>query len=290
MKANTSALTGIILVLLTAVLVLLALFWFLYLGWGALEEQAQQADARATRIGDLEQELGQKSESLTAVQATRDALMVDLDEAIEAHQVAEAETIQEQEAKNILATQVATLTQQLQVANQSLSAAQSVPLVTILLPAAESVVPLEEPLEILAVAADDSGLATIYVAVAGQVFTETVGGKPVYEVRREWTPEIVGEYSVVITAVNTSLIASQPVSVTFQVIDETGETAVVPQTTASRLARNVDAPSLLRVLPIAGSGAVAALLFGCPGASDMLPDHFRHARHHRRQRRFGRGK
>ncbi len=285
MKTTSSGLTGVVLVLVMVVLVLSSLFWFLYQGWGDLEERAEQADVRATRIGDLEQELGQMSASLTAVQATRDALTTALDEAIEAHQVAEAETIQEQEAKDLLATQVATLTQQLQVANQSLSAAQDIPLVTILFPGTDSVVPLTEAVEILAVAADDSGLDTVYVGRDGEVVAVAADGAPLYEVRMEWTPGSIGEHTVVITAVNISLIASQPVSVTFQVVDTEGETAVASLTNTAHPARQAGAATLL---PFAGPGAVAALLFG-RRVSNALPDHFGHARHHRRQRRLGRG-
>ena len=69
MKTSSSSLRALVLAMLMVILVLIALFWFLYRGWGPLEQQAQQANARATRIARLEGDLRQNEARLTAVQA-----------------------------------------------------------------------------------------------------------------------------------------------------------------------------------------------------------------------------
>lgn len=207
-------------------LVLLSLFWFLYRGWGPLTEQAQQADLRATRIATLEGELRQNSEVLLSAQSTRDALDIELAEAIQAHQIAEAETIAEQMAKEILATQVTTLTGQLELMQQILDALPNAPLVTIVQPEEGSILPLNQPVSLLAVASDWNGLTGISVLRNGASVTQTLTGETVYTLRTTWLPPGPGEYTVVITAVNTANITSQPVQVTFQVADLSGPQSI----------------------------------------------------------------
>lgn len=207
-------------------LVLLSLFWFLYRGWGPLTEQAQQADLRATRIATLEGELRQNSEVLLSAQSTRDALDIELAEAIQAHQIAEAETIAEQMAKEILATQVTTLTGQLELMQQILDALPNAPLVTIVQPEEGSILPLNQPVSLLAVASDWNGLTGISVLRNGASVTQTLTGETVYTLRTTWLPPSPGEYTVVITAVNTANITSQPVQVTFQVADLSGPQSI----------------------------------------------------------------
>ena len=158
--------------MLMVILVLIALFWFLYRGWGPLEQQAQQADARATRIVSLEGDLRQNEARLTAVQADGTAVASERDTAINNHQLAERELNDQQQQIDLLLTRV--FTQETAVAGQS--AAQSVPRVTIIEPISGGVAQVNEPVAIVAVAADESGLALVLVARAGDVVTQTLAG------------------------------------------------------------------------------------------------------------------
>ncbi|MBK8984473.1 MAG: hypothetical protein IPM39_00085 [Chloroflexi bacterium] len=214
MKSSTSALRGLVLVLLMVVLVLLSLFWFLYRGWGPLEQQAQQANARATRVVGLEEELRQKDDALTAVQATGTAVALERDTAIVNHQIAESETIAQQQANNLLLTRV--YTQESVIATLA-APVLSEPQAAIIEPVSGSVVQVGQPITIVVVAADPLGLAQIVVVRGGQAVTQTLAGDSFQVVRLAWTPPGAGEYTVGVTAVNTAQVASQPVSVTVRV-------------------------------------------------------------------------
>jgi len=229
MKPSSSSLRGAVLVLFMVVLVLLSLFWFLYRGWGPLEEQAQQAEVRATRIVGLEEELRQKDDALTAVQATVTAVAGERDTAIANHQLAESETIAQQTENNVLLTRV--FTQEMQIADQT-AVPPSLPQAAILEPAAGSVIQVGAPVTVVVVAADDVGLATVLMTVAGEVVSATLAGEPFQVVRLDWTPQAIGEYTMVVTAVNTAQTTSLPTNVTIQVEDMAAETAVFQQTVA----------------------------------------------------------
>jgi hypothetical protein len=235
MKSSASPLAGVVLTLFMLVLVLLSLFWFLYQGWGGLQEQAAQADLRATRIAGLEGELRQNSEALLAAQGTRTALQAQLDEAIEAHQIAEAETIAEQREKDLLATRVATLTVALEGVQETLLALPDAPQVVIVLPEAGSILQINEPTSVVVVAADGSGLTGLTLASGGEVVTATLTGETLYTWRLTWTPRAIGEHVVEALAVNTAQVSSQPISVTVQVVTRAEETAVSPQRINSSL-------------------------------------------------------
>jgi len=213
---SSSPLRGLVLTLFMVVLVLLALFWFLYQGWGPLEEQAQQADLRATSIVRLQDELGQKVESLTIVQATGTAVAEERDTAIANHQLAEKDLIAQQEENNLLQTRV--FTQALLLESQPV-VTPSPPQVAILQPEAGSIAPLGQPLTVVAVAADETGLASVSMVHDGEVVTRTLGGELLRTVETEWTPQEVGDFTVAVTAVNVAQISSQVVSVTIQIQD-----------------------------------------------------------------------
>jgi hypothetical protein len=216
MSASNPSLTRLVLVLMMIIVVLLSLFWFLYQGYGALAEQAQQAEWRATRIVSLEMELGQGREALLSVQSTRTALEADLAEKILEHQTAERETIAEQQEKDALATRVAVLTEALETEAQPVNA----PLTAVAQPLDGAILPLNEAVELLVVATDPAGLAAVSMSGFGEGATQTLEGQTTYIWRLFWLPPEVGVYTVVITAVNTAQITSQPISVTVQVVEE----------------------------------------------------------------------
>ena len=216
MKSANYRLNGVILTLIMLLLVLFSLFWFFYRGWGTLTEQAQQADVRATRVTSLEGELGQYSEALLSAQSTRDALQLELNEAIQAHQIAEAETIDEQRAKNSLATRVAELSAELEAAQQVVVP----PLTAVTQPLNGAILATDEPVEIVVVATDPIGLAAITLSGIGEGEIRLLNGQTAYTWRLVWPPLEVGEYTLVITAVNTAQIASQPISITVEVVEQ----------------------------------------------------------------------
>ncbi len=230
MKSSFTFLRGLVLALFMLVLVLMALFWFLYRGWGPLAEQAQQAEARSTRIVGLEDELRQKDDSLTAVQATGTAVAVERDTAIANHQLAEKDLIAQQEENDLLLTRV--FTQAMMLESQPVIT-PSPPRVTIVEPAGGSVAQLGEPLTIVAAAADETGLAAVLMAHDGEVVTNTLAGETLQLVETEWLPAVEGDFAVAVTAVNQAQISSQVVSVTVQIQDLAAETAAFQQTVAA---------------------------------------------------------
>ena len=251
MKTSSSSLRALVLAMLMVILVLIALFWFLYRGWGPLEQQAQQANARATRIVSLEGDLRQNEARLTAVQADGTAVASERDTAINNHQLAERELNDQQLQIDLLLTRV--FTQDTAVAGQS--AAQSVPRVTIIEPVSGGVAQVNEPVSIVAVAADESGLALVLVARAGDVVTQTLAGETLHQVRMTWIPTAVGEYDIVITAVNSAQMTSSPVSVTLQVVDTTAEMAAFTQTVADILGQPATAAAGSEQQALATDGA-----------------------------------
>lgn len=221
MKSSPFSLRAVVLTLFMIILVLLSLFWFLYRGWGPLEEQAQ---ARATRIGQLEEEVAQQFNSLQIGQATQTAVAQELQTAVVAQTTATAELAQLRESNQQLAAQATAVSQQPANGATTPEAVQpgapGEPQVAIVAPAADAVLPLNEPVSFLAVAADASGLAMMMLARDGQVVTQTVpAGATWAEMRSTWIPTAVGVYTVVVTAVNSAQIASQPFSMTLQVAD-----------------------------------------------------------------------
>lgn len=216
MKSTNTSLASLVLTLFMLLLVLLSLFWFLYRGWGPLTEQAQQADLRATRIATLEGELRQNSDALLTAQSTRDALHIELAGAIEAHQIAEAETIAEQMEKNLLATRTAELSAELETAQQTTYP----PLTAVTQPLNGAILPNNETVELVVVAADHAGLESLSVSGILAGATQALSGETTYTWRLFWPPLEEGEYTVVITAVNSAQLTSQPISVTFQIVEQ----------------------------------------------------------------------
>ncbi len=238
---KNSASSAVILVLVMLFIVLTALFWFLYLDYDAMRQQAALADSRATRAATLEQEAGQIRGEADSISATRTALMEELATAVYNQDRLAQEAVADQQMIQLLETRTATQTA---VIEQNLSLPiDSIPVVQILAPASEDVVVLTQAIDLIVSAVDASGLATISIVFDGNPPLEIpAGGETSILIQEPWPLSEAGSHTAVVTAVNSSSISSQAVSVTI-----TAETMRTSQQIASEVANIIGQPETVAV-------------------------------------------
>ncbi|MFO7681582.1 MAG: hypothetical protein R6X34_16175 [Chloroflexota bacterium] len=233
---KNSASSAVILVLVMLFIVLAALFWFLYLDYDAMRQQAALSDSRATRAATLEQEAGQIRGEADSISATRAALVGELATAVSNQDLLAQEAVNDQQTIQLLETRTATQTA---VIEQNLILQiTNIPVVQILAPASGDVAPLSEAVDLVVSAMDASGLATISIVFDGNPPLEIpAGGETSILIQEPWPLSEAGSHTAVVTAVNSSNISSQAVSVTI-----TAETALTNQQIANEVANIIGLP------------------------------------------------
>lgn len=256
---KNSASSAVILVLVMLFIVLTALFWFLYLDYDAMRQQAALADSRATRAATLEQEAGQIRGEADSISATRTALMEELATAVYNQDRLAQEAVADQQMIQLLETRTATQTA---VIEQNLSLpTDNIPVVQILAPAADDVVVLTQAIDLIVSAVDASGLAAISIVFDGNPPLEIpAGGETSILIQEPWPLSEAGSHTAVVTAVNSGNISSQAVSVTI-----TAETVRTSQQISSEVANIIGLPENAAVdetqtSSLAANTAAAALI------------------------------
>jgi hypothetical protein len=217
-----SFLVAFCLTLFMLLLVLLGAFYFSYLSQQSLQQRLVTA----------------RTETITAVEsATRSA--ADLDMALATREVAlnalataeaeavllEGQLVAAQQRAEELNNQIATLTQNVDAANEATATRQaaqtafSIPLVTIINPGADQTLVAGETIEVIVAASDRAGLASLIIEIGGEVYeVPVVGGDNLYVDIRPWTPAAAGDYEIRVQAVNINEESSQTVSRTVTVL------------------------------------------------------------------------
>ncbi|RIK15687.1 MAG: hypothetical protein DCC51_14385 [Anaerolineae bacterium] len=221
MKSSPSLATVLILIML--LMVVAAGFVFLF--------QAELRFRDHLRILSAENETlrGERANielELSGAVATRDALAAGLAAAEGDTRLLEGQLVESQQTVEQLTGQVATLTAEVDDLAADLveleGAAQSRPPVAeIVTPEDGGTFPVSRPIEIVLVAGDVAGLASLTLEVNGRRFiTYTLDGEKLYARTLDWNaPAQEGEVSFTVSAVNINGAKSVPQSVTITLAD-----------------------------------------------------------------------
>lgn len=246
---KTTSLTGLVLTLLMLLLVLIAAFVFLFQG---RQTVINQRDSLQTETADLQQDLAQTELDLAAAEATR-AVTADVLATAESSTVLlDGELVQSQQEVNAL-------TDQLDAASQTITALQDQqeavlsqpPEVAILSPANGRILSLDESVNIVMVATDPKGVASVNLAINEEpIETYLPGDETLFTAVSPWEPAEVGEYGIQLMAVNSEGISSSSATVTVTVA--VADTASrLPNDANAELRRDIDGlVSGLRQLPL----------------------------------------
>lgn len=229
MKSSPSTTTVLILIML--LMVVAAGFVFLF-----------QAELR---FRDHLRDLSTENETLRAAQAgaelelsgavaTRDAIAADLAAAEGDTRLLEGQLVESQQAVDELTSQTATLTAEVDGLTADLAALEGEqqsrpPVARIVTPADEEIVSISQPVEIVLVASDAIGLATLTLDVNGRRFTTySLDGEKLYARTLDWqAPAEEGEVVFTVTAVNVNNVRSEPHSVVVTLTDTEARNAAI---------------------------------------------------------------
>lgn len=244
-----TSLTGLALTLLMLLLVLLAAFVFLFQG---RQKVIEQRDGLESKTAVLQQDLDKTESDLSAAETTQAETAAALATAETSTLLLDGELVQSQQ-------EVDALTEQLDAASQTITtledeqeaALTQPPDVAILSPASGSVLPLSESVNIVLVATDPKGLASVNLLVNEEtVETYAPEDETLFTAVSSWNPATVGEYGIQLTAVNSAGISSSSavVTVTVAIADTASR---VPNDANAELRRDIDGlVSGLRQLPL----------------------------------------
>ena len=229
MKSSPSMTTVLILIML--LMVVAAGFVFLF-----------QAELR---FRDHLRNLTAENESLVANQAnlelemsgavaTRDALAAELAAAEGDTRLLEGQLVESQQTVDELTGQVATLTAEVDGLTTDLAELEGEeqsrpPVARIITPADEDTLPISRPVEIVLVASDAIGLASLTLDVNGRRFTTyTLDGEKLYARTLSWqAPATEGEAVLTVTATNLNNVRSEPHSIIVTLTDTEARNATI---------------------------------------------------------------
>lgn len=244
-----TSLMGLVLTLLMLLLVLLAAFVFLFQG---RQRVIEQRDGLESQTAVLQQDLNETESDLSVVETTQAETATALATAETSTLLLDGELVQSQQ-------EVDALTEQLDAASQTITALEDEqeaaltqpPDVAILSPASGSVLPLSESVNMVLVATDPKGLASVNLLINEEtVETYAPEDETLFTAVTTWDPATVGEYGIQLTAVNSAGISSSSaiVTVTVAIADTANR---VPNDANAELRRDIDGlVSGLRQLPI----------------------------------------
>ena len=214
MKKTT--VTGVALTLLMLLLVLLAAFVFLFQG---RQTVIDQRDGLESRSADLQQDLAQTELSLDATEATRAATADSLATAESNAVLLDGELVRSQQELDALTAQLDGASQTITTLQDAQDAVLSQPPeVAILSPRSSSVLALGDSVDIVLVATDIKGIASINLTINEEAIeTEQPNGESLFTAVSPWQPTESNEYVIELTAINSEGISSRSATVTMTV-------------------------------------------------------------------------
>ncbi|MBP6015163.1 MAG: hypothetical protein KA586_00430 [Candidatus Promineofilum sp.] len=229
MKSSPSTATVLILIML--LMVVAAGFVFLFQAELRFRDNLRQlsADNETLRSAQANLEL-----ELSGAVATRDAVSADLAAAEGDTRLLEGQLVESQQAVDELTVQVATRTADVDGLTADLATLegeqQSLPPVArIVTPVEAATLPIATPVEIVLVASDAAGLASLTLDVNGRRYTTyTLDGERLYARTVDWpAPVDEGEVVFTVTAVNLNNVRSEPHSVVVNLADTEARNATI---------------------------------------------------------------
>jgi hypothetical protein len=225
-----SLLVAFSLTLLMLLLVLLGAFYFSYLSQQTLQQRLQAAQAEtAAAVVSATRSAADMDEVLATRQAALNALATAEADAV----LLEGQLVASQQRAEELNNQIATLTHNIDEANEAAATREadqfvfSTPLVAIISPDADSPITAGQPTEVIVAASDQAGLAMLVVEIGDERFEISVGNDNMndsesstnlYVDVRAWTPAAADEYEIRVQATNINGQSSQIVSLTVTVV------------------------------------------------------------------------
>jgi hypothetical protein len=214
-----SALIGILLTLLSALLVLGAAFVFLFQGRQQLEERAENLEASQRSLNqavtEAQDSLATRDASLVALDATRVALV----EQLNGNETTLGQLQQENQDLSAAVIERDAIISQLQT--QAISGENQPPLVVIFSPENGQTIRPDQPIAIVVSASDPAGVLSLDVRVDDTlVYTQDVGGRALFTANLLWTPTISdGVQTISAVATNIAEVSSPPTAITVTVAD-----------------------------------------------------------------------
>lgn len=229
MKSSPSMTTVLILIML--LMVVAAGFVFLFQAELRFRDHLRvlTADNEALRATQANLEL-----EMSGAVATRDALAADLAAAEGDTRLLEGQLVESQQTVDELTGQVATLTADIDDLTADLTTLEGEqqtrpPVARIVTPVEEETLPLSQPVEIVLVASDAIGLASLTLDVNGRRFTTySLDGEKLYAQTLDWdAPADEGEVVFTVSAVNLNNVRSEPHSIIVTLTDTEARNAAI---------------------------------------------------------------
>lgn len=229
MKSSPSMTTVLILIML--LMVVAAGFVFLFQAELRFRDHLRvlTADNEALRATQANLEL-----EMSGAVATRDALAADLAAAEGDTRLLEGQLVESQQTVDELTGQVATLTADIDDLTADLTTLEGEqqtrpPVARIVTPVEEETLPLSQPVEIVLVASDAIGLASLTLDVNGRRFTTySLDGEKLYAQTLDWdAPAEEGEIVFTVSAVNLNNVRSEPHSIIVTLTDTEARNAAI---------------------------------------------------------------
>ncbi len=221
MKSSPSTTT--VLILLMLLMVVAAGFVFLFQAELRFRDHLRtlSADNESLRAAGAAAEL-----ELSGAVATRDAIAAELATAQGDTRDLEGQLVESQQTVDDLNTQIEALNEEIDGLTADLAAAEGEelarpPVARIVAPLDEATLPVDEPVQIVLVAADAAGLESLTLEVNGRRFaTYTIGGEKLYAHTLNWeAPAEESEVVFTVSAVNLNDVSSEPQSITVTLAD-----------------------------------------------------------------------
>lgn len=216
--------TATILFLIMLLLVVAAGFVFLFQTEIRFRDRLRdlRADNETLRAGQAETEL-----RLSGAEGTREAVAIALATAEHNGVLLEGQLVDSQQSVDKLAGQVATLEGQL--ADLEGEAQARPPVARIVAPLDQAVLPLGRPVQIVLVASDAAGLTSLTLEVDGRRYsTYPIDGERLYARTLSWpAPNLAGEHTFTVAAININGVSSGPQSVTIELQDAEAHNAAL---------------------------------------------------------------
>ena len=229
MKSSPSTVTVLILIML--LMVVAAGFVFLFQAELRFRDhlRALTADNEALHANQANLEL-----EMSGAVATRDALAADLAAAEGDTRLLEGQLVESQQTVDELTGQVATLTADIDDLTADLTTLEGEqqtrpPVARIVTPVEGETLPISQPVEIVLVASDATGLASLTLDVNGRRFTTyTLDGEKLYAQTLDWdAPADEGDVVFTVSAVNLNNVRSEPHSIVVSLTDTDARNAAI---------------------------------------------------------------
>lgn len=221
MKSSPTPTTTTVLILIMLLMVVAAGFVFLFQSELRFRDQLRllSADNESLRAAQASAEL-----ELAGAVATRDAVSAALAAAEGDTRELEGQLVESQQSVDQLNGQVSSLSEEIDALREELAAAENQtqpPVARIIAPVDKATLPISRPVEIVLVAGDNAGLASLTLEINGRRFsTYTIDGEKLYARTLTWSaPDKEGDVVFTVRAVNRNGISSQPQSITVTLTD-----------------------------------------------------------------------